>query len=144
MIKLFVWLLIAALARNSIQQCTTEEFEDRIALDILRNSQSTEFNQNFTINRTIYNCLSTLQTIGGYRSMSVSLLYIRSDNPHLLRDVRYDMVCAGNVWMRYRQMSAAFESNDTRTDCSLCTSTANDHHCARKYIVTYATSYTYQ
>ena len=129
-----MWLLLAAtLTRNAIQQCTIEEFEDKIALDILHSTQSTEYNQNFTINRTIYNCLSTSQTIGSYRSMSVSLLYFRSDKPDQLRDVRYDMACRSNVWMRYKQMSAALESNDTRTDCSVCTSSVyvNDHHCTR-------------
>lgn len=142
MIKLIVWLLLAALVRNAIQQCTIEEFEDSIALDLLRNSESTDFNQNFIINRTIYNCLATSQTIDKFKFMSVSLIYIRSDSPDKLRDVRYDLVCGSDVWMRYRQISAALESSDTRTDCSSCISTANDHHCARKYMYIHCHSYT--
>ena len=132
MIKLFFWLLLAALAKNSIQQCTIEEFEGRIALDTVQTTEATELNQDFTINRTIYNCLSTSQAIGIYKSMSVSILYIRSDTPNRLRDVRYDMLCMGNIWMRARKMSAAFISNNTRTDCSGCTSAVNDYHCTRK------------
>ena len=142
MIKLIVWLLLAALVRNAIQQCTIEEFEDSIALDLLRNSESTDFNQNFIINRTIYNCLATSQTIDRFKSMSVSLIYIRSDSPDRLRDVRYDLLCGSDVWMRYRQISAALESSDTRTDCSSCISTANDHHCACKYMYIHCHSYT--
>ena len=133
MMKSLLWLLLIDLARVSIQQCTIEVFEDSIALDILQSTETTESNQNFVINETIYNCLSTSRTIGILRSMSVSILYIRSDTPNRLRDVRYDLLCVGNVWMRAGQMSTAFTSNDTRTDCSSCLSAAvNDHHCARK------------
>ena len=132
MMRLFLWLLLVDLARVSIQQCTIEVFEDSIALDILQATETTESNQNFVINRTIYNCLSTSRTIGIFGSMSVSILYTRSDTPDRLRDVRYDMLCIGSVWMRAGQMLTAFESNDTRTDCSRCLNVVNDHHCARK------------
>ena len=130
--KSLLWLLLINLARVSIQQCTIETFEDRIALDILQATETTESNQNFVINETIYNCLSTSRTIGILGSMSVSILYTRSDTPDRLRDVRYDMLCVGNVWMRAGQMSTAFTSNDTRTNCSSCLSAVNDHHCSCK------------
>ena len=132
MLKSILWLLLVDLARVSIQQCTMEVFEGSIALDLLQNTETTESNQNFVINRTIYNCLSTSQTIGILGSMSVSILYIRSDTPGRLRDVRYDMLCMGNVWMRAGQMPTAFNSNDTRTDCSSCIRVVNDYHCTRK------------
>ena len=133
MMKFSLWLLLATLARVSIQQCTVEEF-DKIVSDILQSTQATELNQNFAIDKIIYNCLSTSQTIGIYRSMSVSILYIRSDSPDQLRDVRYDMLCKNDVWIRARQMSTALESNDTRIDCSDCFSTANSHHCTREVL----------
>ena len=132
--KLSLWLLIATLARVSIQQCTVEEFDNKIAFDILQSTQATEIKQNFSINKIIYNCLSTSQTIGIYRSMSVSILYTRSDSPDRLRDMRYDMLCKNDVWMRYKQISTALESNDTRINCSDCFSTANDHHCTRELL----------
>jgi len=127
---LCTWLLVISLVRISIQQCTIEQFENRIVHDILLTTKATEMDQNFIINRTIYNCLSTSQTIGIYTSMSVSLLYIRSDTPNTLRDVRYDVACMNNVWLRVGQSSTAFISNDTRTDCWDCTRTLNDYHCS--------------
>ena len=133
MTKFSLWLLLATLARVSIQQCTVEEF-DKIAFDILQSTQATEFTRNFSINKIIYNCLSTSQTIGIYRSMSVSILYTRSDSPDQLRDVRYGMLCLNDAWMRYKQTSTALESNDTRINCSNCFSTTNDHHCTRELL----------
>ena len=132
--KMSLWLLIATLARVSIQQCTVEEFDNKIAFDILQSTQATETKQNFSIDKIIYNCFSTSQTIGIYSSMSASILYTRSDSPDQLRDVRYDMWCKNDVWMRYRQSSTALESNDTRINCSDCISTANDHHCTRELV----------
>lgn len=142
MMKSLLWLLLIDLARVSIQQCTMEVFEDSIALDILQATEATESNQHFVINETIYNCLSTSRTIGILGSMSVSILYTRSDTPNRLRDVRYDMLCVGKVWMRAGQMSTAFSNNNTRTNCSSCLSDANDHHCACKWCtyITYAYS----
>lgn len=128
---LCTWLLVIALVRISIQQCTIKEFEDRVAFDTLLTTEATEANQKFNINRTIYNCLSTSQTIGIYIFMSVSILYIRSDTPNRLRDVRYDMECMDDVWLRVGQYPMAFISNDTRTDCWDCTRTPNDYHCTR-------------
>lgn len=132
MMKLLLSLLLVALARLTIQQCTTENFENRIALDLLFTTQASDFRQNFTINRIIYNCLSTSQTIGTFRGMSVSMLFIRSDNPDRVRTVRFDMVCIRNSWMRRRQFLVALTSNDTRTDCSNCVADENENHCTRK------------
>ena len=124
-------LLLVTLVGVSVQQCTIEEFE-AIALDTVQTTEATDASQIFTVNRTIYNCLSTSQTIGVYNSMSVSILYIRSDNNTLLRDVRYNMVCSSNNWARVGQQSTAFLSSDTRRNCSACTDQAvNDYHCTR-------------
>ena len=125
-------LLLVTLVGISVQQCTIEEFEDVTALDTVQATEATDASQTFTIIRTIYNCLSTSQTIGVYNSMSVSILYIRSDTPNQLRDVRYNMVCSSNNWARVGQQSTAFLSSDTRCNCSACTDQAvNDHHCTR-------------
>ena len=105
------------------------------ALDILQGTEASDANQTFMINRTIYNCLSTSQTIGIYNSMSVSILYIRSDTPNQLRDVRYNMVCSNSNWARGGQQSTAFMSSDTRHNCSACTDQAvNNYHCTRKSV----------
>ena len=125
-------LLLVALVGVSVQQCTIEGFEGMTALDTLQTTEATDASQTFTINRTIYNCLSTSRTIGVYNSMSVSILYIRSDTPNQLRDVRYNMVCSSNSWARVGQQPNALTSNGTRRDCSACTDqTVNDHHCTR-------------
>ena len=122
--------LITALVRVSVQQCTIEKFEDSTALDTVQSTQATDANQTFTINKTTYNCLSTSQIIGVYRTMSVSILYTRSDNLTKLRQVRYNMVCFNNMWSRIGQQPTALLSNDTRHNCSDCTNqTVNDHHC---------------
>ena len=124
--------LLAALVGVSVQQCTIQRFEDVVALDTLLATEATDFSQTFTINRTIYNCLSTSQIIGVYNSMSVSILYIRSDTPSQLRDVRYNMLCNNGDWLRFGQSSTAFMGSDTRHDCSACTNqTVNDYHCTR-------------
>ena len=128
--------LLVTLVGVSVQQCTIERFEDVTALDTIQSTEATDASQTFTINRTIYNCLSTSQTIGVYNSMSVSILYIRSDTPNQLRDTRYNMVCNNGNWARDGQLSTALMS-DIRRNCSACTDqTVNDYHCTRTYSVT--------
>ena len=124
-------LLLFAMVGVSVQQCTTEGFQN-IALDTVQSTETTDVSQIFTINRTIYNCLSTSQTIGIYNTMSVSILYVRSDAPNELRDVRYNMQCIDNSWGRTGSQSVAFVSSDTRQNCSDCTNeNVNDYHCTR-------------
>ena len=124
-------LLLAVLVGVSVQQCTTDGFEAN-AIDTLQATVSNDGGHTFTVNRTIYNCLSTSQTIGVYNSMSVSILYTRSDTPNQLRDIRYNMVCSSNSWSRIGQQSTALLSSDTRRNCSRCTDqTVNDYHCTR-------------
>ena len=128
--RLIFLCLLAALVGVSVQQCTTEGFEDVAALDAIQSTEANDASQTFTINRTIYNCLSTSQTIGVYNSMSVSILYIRSDTPIQLREVRYNMLCANGNWLRDGQQSTALMNSDTRHNCSACTNqTVNDYHC---------------
>ena len=121
-------LLLAALTGVSAQ-CTIERFQNN-AIDLLQSTEATDFGQTFSINRTIYNCLSTSQMIGMLNSMSVSILYFRSDTPNRLREIRYNMLCSGSIFLRAGQQSTALVSNDTRLDCSDCTSqTVNEYHC---------------
>ena len=126
-------LLLVFLIGYSVQQCTLHVFEDTTAINTLQATEATDASQTITINRTIYNCLSTSQTIGVYNSMSVSILYIRSDTPNQLREVRYNMQCSNGNWARVGQQSTALVSNDTRRNCSACTNQAvNDYHCTRE------------
>ena len=120
--------LLAALVGVSVQQCTIQRFEDDFVPDLLQ-ATTTEGSHTFTTNRTIYNCLSTSQTIGVYNSMSVSILYIRSDTPSQLREIRYNMICNNGDWFRIGALSTAFIS-DTRHNCSVCTDqNVNEYHC---------------
>jgi len=121
-------LLLVALVGVSVQQCTIERFEAN-AVGIVESTEATDASQTFAINRTIYNCLSTSQTIGIYTSMSVSILYIRSNTE--LRQVRYNMACFANNWQRFgSRQPTALLSNDTRRNCSDCTDrNVNDYHC---------------
>ena len=125
-------VLLVTLVGVSVQQCTIEMFENMTALDTVQGNEASDARQTITINRTIYNCLSTSQIIGVYNSMSVSILYIRSDTPNQMRDVRYNMMCFSNNWARVGQQSTAFLSSDTRRSCSACTDrNVNDYHCTR-------------
>ena len=134
MTKLLLWLLLVTVIGARAQQCTIERFEEMV-IDIVKAAELSGENQNVnvTINGTFYNCLSTSQIIGVYNSMSVSILYIRSDTPNQLRDVRYNLRCVGNNWGRVGRQSNILRSNSTRRDCSDCTNQAvNDDHCTRK------------
>lgn len=128
----FLWFLLAVMVSVSVQQCNIEGFE-AIALDTVKATEIAEADQNITaLNGTYYNCLSTSEIIGMYNSMSVSVFYTRSDTPDQLRDVRYNMLCVDNGWLRVGEQSVALRSNDTRRNCSDCTNqTVNDYHCTR-------------
>ena len=134
MVNQYLWLLLAALARLSIQRCTIEEFEANRVHDLVHSSETSEITHNITIREILYNCLATSHTIGTYGSMSVSILYNRSDTPDKLRNVRYDILCTENIWQRARQVAIVFMSNNTRIDCSNCwagNESDHDHHCTR-------------
>ena len=134
MINQCLWLLLAALVRCSVQQCTIEEFKKNRSVDIVHASETSETTHTITIRGIVFNCLSTSHTIGTYSSMSVSILYNRSDTPDRERNVRYDILCKDNIWQRVRQVANVFMSNVTRIDCSNCwagNESDHDHHCTR-------------
>ena len=125
----YIWLLLTFLVDISVQQCTINEFQADIA-DLVTTTEATDAGQSFIINSTYYNCLSSSQIVGLYSSMSVSILYIRSDDPNNIREVRYNVQCINNVWTRLGRQSSALRNNSTRFNCSDCTnSTVNEHHC---------------
>ena len=144
---LLSWLLLATMVEFSVQQCNIEGFES-IALDFVKNSAiPSDGGQTITaLNETYYNCLATSQTIGIYNSMSVSILFTRSDTPNQLRDIRYNMVCLNGNWTRLAELPEALESNDTRRNCSACTNqTVNEYHCTREsshYTISIQLTYT--
>ena len=146
MINQCLWVLVAALVRLSIQRCTVEDFEANRVHDLVHSSETSEITHNITIREIVYNCLATSHTIGIFSSMSVSILYNRSDTPEKLRNVRYDIFCTGGTWLRVRQVADVFMGNDTRIDCSNCwagNESDRDHHCTRQlHAVIYFDTYT--
>ena len=48
-----------------------------------------------------------------YSSMSVSILYIRSDDPNNIREVCYNLVCIGVDWEITGRQPTAVKNNDT-------------------------------
>jgi len=116
-----IWLLLMASFELSVQQCTIEEFtfeiENRLSATMI------------TINSTYYNCLSRSDTSDHYSSMSVSILYIRSDDPNSIHEVRYNLQCNNSVWEIVGNQSTALRKNNT-VFCEDCTDqTVNDYHC---------------
>lgn len=131
-LKWSLCFLLTILVNISVQQCTIENFEEEVALNLLDTTEPTNNRQTFTIDRIFYNCLSTSQMIGIYRSMSVSMLYVRSDSPTTIRDVRYTMTCLDNAWIRNRTLPTALQNIETKRNCSDCTNeSVNDYHCTR-------------
>ena len=124
----YLWFLLSFLVDVSIQQCTIDEFQADLT-DILTSTEATYTGQFFTINATYYNCLSSSQIVGLYNSMSVSILYIRLDDPINIREIRYNLKCNSNVWNEVGRHSTALRSNNTR-HCKDCTDqTVNEYHC---------------
>ena len=133
MINWYLYILLAALVlpRVSIQECTTKEFNDTNALDLLQVTESSENDQTFTVEDINFSCLSTSRVIGIYRSMSVSLWYTRSDTPNRIRDVRYNVLCYNGEWQRYGWHQYGFNSSKAKYDCSDCMNNESDYHCTR-------------
>lgn len=124
-----LWLLMTTLIGDSIQECTTEQFE-MVAIEFVSN-EITETSVNVTVKEIYYNCLSTSEEISSYSSMSVSLIYNISSDPDTERDIRYNMLCVNREWRRFDSSSTPLRSNVTRTDCYLClNTTVNDDHCS--------------
>jgi len=113
-----------AFVRVSIQQCAIKESWSNI-----RNKLSSKSATMITIDSTYYNCLSRSDTSNHYSSMSVSILYIRSDDPNNIHEVRYNLQCSISVWKIVGNQSTALRNNYTRY-CEDCTDqNVNIFHC---------------
>ena len=124
------WVFLPLLFNISVQQCTIGQFHTTITTMVM----STEVTSDGQINSTYYNCLSRSDTRDHYSSMSVSILYIRSDDPNNVHEIRYNLQCNNNVWEIVGNQSTALRSN-TSYDCSDCTDqTVNDYHCTSKLL----------
>jgi len=122
-------VLLANLVAVSIQQCAIEDLD---AVDLLASTFFTDdLGETFTINSTFYNCLETSQTVGLYQTMALSFLYIRSNAPNALQEVRYNMRCSNTRWVQGGLVIlSALQNNNTRLNCSSCLNqTVNEYHC---------------
>jgi len=125
----YLWLLLTLLVDISVQQCTIDGYQANIT-EFIASTEATDSEQFFTINSTYYNCLSPSQINGQYSSMSVSILYIRSDDPNNIHEVRYNLQCNNSVWEIVGNQSTALRNNNTRLNCSNCIDrTVNEYHC---------------
>ena len=116
-----VWLLLISSLEDSNQQCTVKNSISTISLSV-----------GSFISNTYYNCLSRSDTSDHYISMSVSILYIRSDDPNNTHEVRYNLQCNNSVWEIVGNQSTALRNNNTRY-CDDCTDqTVNEYHCTGK------------
>ena len=126
-----LWLLLATLVGLSIQQCTIERAESFVNMTLReRNPENVEEAE---ISFVAYpNCLSTSEQLDKYNFMSISALYNRSKNQSKVNEIRFNLVCIDNIWLRGGdEIDTAFIS-DTRSDCSDCrNTTVNDHYCTR-------------
>lgn len=123
-----LWLLLAGLVGISVQQCTTEDFEE-MAPGII---ETTIGIQNVSIIRITYNCLSPSPTADGtFTSISVSILYNASSSE--LHGIRYDMECKDKRWSVFDNSTSVVIDGVTRANCTSCLDpTVNDEHCTSK------------
>ena len=126
-------LLLTSLVDVSVPQCTIEDFTSNV-VNMVNSTNISDNNQSFTINSTYYNCLSRSDISDHYSSMSVSILYIRSDDPNNIHEVRYNLQCNNSVWGIVRNQLTALRKNNTRY-CEDCTDqTVNEYHCTIHYV----------
>jgi len=125
-----LWVMLASLATVSVQQCAIEDLN---AVDQIESVIFSDSMPNITINSTFYNCLQVSQAIGLYQTMSVSFLFMRSDLPNALQQIRFNLVCLNGQWVDGAQRTfSALQSNNTRLNCSRCLDqTVNEYHCTR-------------
>ena len=122
----YFYLLLMTFVEVSMQQCDIADFN---ANDQVLSTEIINPNQTITINSTYYNCLSRSDTSDHYSSMSVSILYIRSDDPNNTREVCYNLQCNNSVWEIVGNQPTALRNNNTRY-CEDCTDqTVNECHC---------------
>jgi len=115
----WLWLFLISVVDMSVQQCVIEDFQANIT-DAVASTEVTDVVQSIIINSTYYNCLSRSDTSDYYSSMSVSILYIRSDDPNNIREIHYNLQCNNSKWEIVRRQSTALRSNNTlyADDCN--------------------------
>jgi len=129
-----LWILQSLLINISAQQCTIEEFEIDATNIMVISTELASGGVSTNITSTYYKCLSISDTSDHYSSMSVSILYIRSDSPNNTHEVRYNLQCNNSEWKIVGNQSTALMSY-TSNDCFDCTNqTVNDYHCTSKLI----------
>ena len=133
--KMKLWLpfwILAALVGVSVQQCAVEDLN---LLDIVQAAEASETTGDLSIEAVYYNCLSSSQTVGRYATMSLSVLFIKANDPNTTSEARYNLNCASpTMWSRVGRNTTALRDNNTRMNCSSCLDqSVNDHHCSRKY-----------
>jgi len=126
-------LMLITLIKVSVQQCVLED------INVLELVLSTEVNTEtyssttYNISAIYYNCLSASQSIGLYSSTSMSVLYNKSGSD-TLKEVRYNLWCMREHWVRVGRTATALRSNDTRTDCYSCINQGvNENHCSGEF-----------
>ena len=130
-----IWILASCLIGVSLQQCTLDMFRRNVSHNILNSFETTWRDPSINITSTYYNCLSRSDTSDHYSSMSVSILYIRSDDPNNTHEVRYNLQCINRVWEIVGNQSTALRNNYTRY-CDDCTDqTVKGCHCTGLLIV---------
>ena len=129
MVTALLWILmISVVAGIDRQRCTLDQFV-RNASNIVNSTEPVPYDHTITINITYYNCLSRCDTSDRYSSMSVSILYIRSDDPNIIHEGRYNLQCNSNVWEIVGNQSTALRNNNTKY-CEDCTDQiVNEYHC---------------
>ena len=120
----FVWMLLMAALEVNTQRCTTKG-----SMSMIKDRLSSSSVSKITITSTYYNCFSVLDTSDHYSSMSVSILYLRSDYPNNTHEVRYNLQCNNSVWEIVGNQSTVLKSSGT-VYCEDCTDqTVNEYHC---------------
>ena len=114
-----IFLIVPFLVDMSVQQCAIDSFKANVT-NIIASTEVIDVLQFITINCTYYNCLSRSDTSEHYSSMSVSILYIRSDDPNNTHEVRYNLHCKNSVWELIERQPNALRNNNTRfrEDCA--------------------------
>ena len=122
-----IFMLLMALFGSNAQHCTIEG-----SMSVIKDTSSSTSTATIVSTSTYYNCLSRSDTSDCYSSMSVSILYIRSDDPYNTHEIRYNLQCNNSVWKIVGNQSAALRNNNTRY-CDDCTDqNVNEYHCTGK------------
>ena len=125
-------LFLATLVKIDAQSCSLLDIEsfitDRLLADAITEGTRSV---NISLIDTNPNCLATAKEFGLYRSLSISVKYLSSDDNET-KEIRHNYGChpINNIWQFVNKSESYF--NGTRTDCSDCSDqTVNDYHCKR-------------